>query len=117
MNLKSRVAKLERILAASEHPAQTETSFQITEAQRVQGLRCIWAEVHRVRGGEPEPFADLEGKEYMAAFWRWFLNNGEPWPNWAKEAVLSLGWPCDASGMPLPREEGVAQITRWWRAE
>ena len=116
MNLKSRVAKLEQILAASEHPAQAETFSELTEAQRVQGLRNVWAAVHR-GNHEPEPFADLEGKEYMAAFWRWFLNNGEFWPDWAKEAVFSLGWPCDASGMPLPPEERIAQITRWWRAE
>ena len=117
MNLNGRVSRLERFIDPDPdgEVAEDTSAYEITEAQRVEGLRRIWHAVYRGEG--PEPFAHLEGKEYMAAFWKWFLRNGESWPDWAKRAVGGVGWPCDDSGRPLPPEERVAQVTRWWQEE
>jgi hypothetical protein len=110
MNLKRRLAKLERLVAASA-PA-TELVLQASPrptVEQVAALRHLWVMVQRGQG-EPAPFADREGSDYRAAFWQWFRHQGAAWPKWAREAVFEVAWPCDAQGQPLPRQAGEALL-------
>jgi hypothetical protein len=95
MTAKNRLSRLER----AYRPASDPSGQQWTPEMRVSALRNISRQA-LARIGVPaiDPFLDLEGRDYLAAWWQWFLANAEPWPRWAQEAGIRIAHP---SNVPL----------------
>jgi hypothetical protein len=62
-----------------------------TAALAVKTLRALLSQVPAA-SEEPlaDPFPELQGADYLAAFCPWLLANDDPWPVWAQEYALRV---------------------------
>src|SRR4030088_90231 len=62
-----------------------------TAALGVKTLRALMIQVPAASGETlADPFPELQGTEYLAAFCPWLLANDDPWPVWAQEYALRV---------------------------
>jgi hypothetical protein len=89
MRLGNRLRRVEK--AVQKRVAQESTDpdpgIIVSAAERVRILRTVRTHVGARMGERIEdPFPELDGEEYMVAFWRWYLRNGwRSWPQWAQD--------------------------------
>ncbi len=108
MSLKARFARLARVIDerfGEEADTGPEPS-PFTIARRVESIRCV---LGALRHG-PDPFPDLQGKDYLRAFWPWFLERGATWPEWARDTAFRFAYPRDALGYALPCPESRGEM-------
>ncbi len=92
MSLQTRIARLEALARPTAAVGPAPEPW--TDAERVQALRNIIGRV--AYRDDADPFPDLDGRDYLDAFWPWFLDNAGPWPRWAQEAGVRIGSPDSA---------------------
>ncbi|SRR5216683_2956487 len=113
MGLNGRIARLARIIAESSFPEEPDPApIEYTTADRVQGIRSILSSLMK---DEPDrdPFRHLEGREYLVAFWPYFVADGETWPGWAREPAFVLGYPRDALGYAVAPCDAHGEVLPW----
>jgi hypothetical protein len=59
-----------------------------------------------------DPFPNLQGEDYLLAFWPWLLANAEIWPGWAVEYALLIGGLSARDASRLARRRVLAVSAR-----
>jgi len=85
--LKSRIRRIETLL---RH--QADRPLVWTPSICVKALRELLRQVAGQADSVPsDPFPDLEGEDYLLAFWPWMLGNAARFPRWALEYAFRIG--------------------------
>ena len=111
--LRSRIKRLEaRVQCQGSPPGASSRAVIWTTGTCVKALRTLLTQLADESGGIcSDPYPDLEGEDYLLAFWPWLLAHGERWPPWGRAYAHQI---CaialrDAGRVPPPRTPGRLQ--------
>jgi hypothetical protein len=114
--LRSRIQRLEaRVRCQAGPPGTSNPAVVWTTATCVKALRTLLTLLAAESAAMcSDPYPELEGEDYLLAFWPWLLAHGERWPLWARAYAHQI---CaialrDAGRVPLPRTSGRLQTPR-----
>jgi hypothetical protein len=114
--LRSRIRRLEARVQCQGSPSSASSPAVIwTAATCVKAVRTLLTQLADEAAGMcSDPYPDLEGEDYLLAFWPWLLAHGERWPPWARAYAHQI---CaialrDAGRVPLPRRSGRLQTAQ-----